>query len=242
MGERVLNRSLSDDQINEYHEQGYVVVDGVFSRDELAAMDKELDRLVDEGASDGAHGKGWIMSLGLVSKATEVFCADDSILDLVASVVHPGIAIYSAKLVTKESQEEAVCHWHQDDAYYTRHSQSATRMSVWIPLQDTELEHGCLELIPGSHKRGLQPTSLRKTGTCTLAMDVDVNLDERIYCPVKAGSMILFSAMLWHASAGNQTDQRRRAFIVSYQEATVSGGNGKQWKILRPAEASESAV
>jgi hypothetical protein len=34
---------------------------------------------------------------------------------------------------------------------------------------------------------------------------------------------------------GSQTDRVRRAFIVSYQEATVSSGNGQRWRILRPA-------
>jgi len=231
-----MGRSLTEAQIVSYHEQGYVVVDDVFTGDELNTMDQELDRLMATGVGDGAAGRGWIMSLGLVSKATEVFCADERILDMVAPIVHPGIAIYSAKLVTKEPFDDVICHWHQDDAYYTKHSQSENRMSVWIPLQDTEIEHGCLELIPGSHTSGLQSTRIRKTGTCTLAMDVEVNMSERIFCPINAGSMILFSALLWHGSAGNRTSQRRRAFIVSYQAATVSGGNGKQWKILRPEE------
>jgi phytanoyl-CoA hydroxylase len=233
-----ITRSLTDDQIMRYHRDGYVVVDDVFSRDELETMDRELDRLMAEGAGNDAHGKGWIMSLGLVSKATEAFCADDRILYLIAPIVEPGIAIYSAKLVTKEAHDDTVCHWHQDDAYYSKHSTSEKRMSVWIPLQDTQQEHGCLELIPGSQERGLQPTVFRKTGTCTLSMETEVDISERIYCPIQAGSMILFSALLWHSSVGNRTDQRRRAFIVSYQEATVEGGNGKQWKILRPASSA----
>jgi ectoine hydroxylase-related dioxygenase (phytanoyl-CoA dioxygenase family) len=61
---------------------------------------------------------------------------------------------------------------------------------------------------------------------------IDLSLAEPVV--IKAGSILLFSAMLWHSSKGNQTDTIRRAFIVSYQEATVQGGNGNQWKILRP--------
>jgi ectoine hydroxylase-related dioxygenase (phytanoyl-CoA dioxygenase family) len=52
---------------------------------------------------------------------------------------------------------------------------------------------------------------------------------------VKAGSAVLFSALLWHGSKGNRTEQVRRAFITSYQEATVPRGNGEQWKIVRAA-------
>ncbi|MDP6037406.1 MAG: phytanoyl-CoA dioxygenase family protein, partial [Candidatus Latescibacteria bacterium] len=63
----------------------------------------------------------------------------------------------------------------------------------------------------------------------------DLMFDDAILCPVKAGDMLLFHACLWHHSKGNQTDRVRRAFIVSYQEATVPRGNGKQYKILRQA-------
>jgi ectoine hydroxylase-related dioxygenase (phytanoyl-CoA dioxygenase family) len=225
--------TLTQDQILDYHEQGYTLVEDMFPQSELDAMNEELDRLMDEGAGKDAHGKGWIMQLGLVSKTTEAFCADDRILDLIAPLVYPGIAIFSSKLVSKEPNDDAICHWHQDDAYYTKHSQSEHRMSIWTALQDTIIEHGCLEVIPGSHKRSLQPTSTRKEGLCTLAMDIDIDMNERVFCPVKAGTMILFSSLLWHGSAGNRTNQRRRAFIVSFQEATVPGGNGRQWKILR---------
>jgi ectoine hydroxylase-related dioxygenase (phytanoyl-CoA dioxygenase family) len=60
--------------------------------------------------------------------------------------------------------------------------------------------------------------------------------EKSIPVPVKAGSAVLFSALLWHGSKGTDTDTVRRAFITSYQEATVPKGNGEQWRILRAAE------
>lgn len=233
---------LTSQQLSEYNEQGFTIIPNLFPKDELSAIDAEIDRVVAE-KKQRSHGDlenhlahGWVMSLGLASPITRDFCQDERILDVVQDIVQPGIAIYSAKLVSKEPFDETPCLWHQDDAYYTKQSASQTRMSVWVPLTDVTVDQGCLQVIPGSHKRGLQPASPKKHGFCNVSMDVDVDLSERIYVPVKAGSMILFSALLWHASDGNQTDQRRRAFIVSYQEATAQGGNGQQWKILRPAE------
>jgi ectoine hydroxylase-related dioxygenase (phytanoyl-CoA dioxygenase family) len=61
----------------------------------------------------------------------------------------------------------------------------------------------------------------------------DMVAEGAIPCSVKAGSILLFSSDLWHHSKGNKTDQVRRAFIVSYQEATVLRGNADQWKVLR---------
>lgn len=67
-----------------------------------------------------------------------------------------------------------------------------------------------------------------------------LTVEGAIPCPVKAGDMLLFSAELWHHSKENFTDQIRRAFIVSYQEATVPRGNGNQWKILRPKNGQKA--
>jgi len=233
----IQTKQLTDFQLNQYHEQGYVLVEDVFPVAELAAIDVELDAYMQshpvEPHSD--NPRGWLLRLGLCVESAQAFCEDPRILSLIDRIVHPGIAIYSAKLVSKEPLCDDICHWHQDDAYYTQQSQSEHRMSVWIPLQDTTIEQGALQVIPASHKRGLQPASVRETGTCTLAMDVDVDVENRIHVPVKAGDMLLFSSLLWHASDGNATSRRRRALIVSYQEATVPRGNGAQWKILRPA-------
>ena len=231
-------RELTDDELATYHEQGFVIVEDVFPREELQAMNQELDRVVAERhaqAAPDARNRGWLFKLGLATERTREFSEDPRILDLIDRIVRPGIAIFSAKLVTKEPNDDEICHWHQDDAFYRDDSESATRMSVWIPLQDTSVDQGCLEVIPGSHKRGLQPWSKRDWGTCVRGIDSDIDLDDRVYCPLKAGSMLLFSALLYHGSAGNRTDALRRAFIISYQEATARGGNADQWKVLRAA-------
>ena len=59
-----MSPTLTQDQIDEYYDQGYVIVDDVFSQSELKDIDTELDRLMDQGAGEDAHGKSWIMRLG----------------------------------------------------------------------------------------------------------------------------------------------------------------------------------
>lgn len=228
---------LSPQQRREYDELGYTLVESVFPVAELAAMDAEIERLQQETADEKAPGEGWVMRLGLRSPQTRDFCADPRLLDLVADIVKPGIAIYSAKLVPKIPHDTAECHWHQDDAYYSETSQSRTRMSVWVPLHNSDEENGCLWVVPQSHAWGLQEWHTRKEGYCNRALvpPEDFDFSQAVPLPAKAGDVLLFSALLWHSSRGNRSDRLRRAFIVSYQEATVQGGNKDQWKILRPA-------
>ena len=228
--------TLTPSQLEEYHDQGYVVVPDVFPADELDAVDREIDQILEEQASTKDTEPHRILQLGLRSEITRQFCKDERILNLIQDIVQPGIAIYSAKIVAKPpNAQDLVCPWHQDDAYYNPTSLSKTRMSVWIPLQDTGERNGGIWFLPGSHRRGMQEHSHR-SGQCPLSFEpTEADLEKAVPCAIRAGSAALFSAMTWHHSKGNFTDCPRRSFIISYQEATVPRGNGRQWTILRPA-------
>jgi ectoine hydroxylase-related dioxygenase (phytanoyl-CoA dioxygenase family) len=252
-------RRLSAEERRQYDELGYVIIPDVIPPHELEAIDKEIDRLLAKMEAErrargearearearaalpsGHHEEtGSILQLGLRSPVCQQVAEDGRVMTLIEDVVKPGIAIYSVKLIAKPPFSEIPCHWHQDDAYYVKQAQSETRMSVWVPLQDAHEQNGCLWIVPGSHAWGLQEHANKSYGQCRLSMDeaeIQEVLDKQsVPVPVKAGSAVLFSALLWHGSKGNQTAAVRRAFITSYQEATVPRGNGDQWKIVRPA-------
>ena len=246
-------RRLTAAERRHYDDVGYVIIPDVFPADELEMIDREIDRLVEKLEAErrargevraavptGHHEEtGSILQLGLRSPVCQQVADDERVLTLIEDIVKPGIAIYSVKLIAKPPFTDLPCHWHQDDAYYVRQVSSDTRMSVWVPLQDAYEANGCLRIVPESHKWGLQEHKNKSYGQCRLSMDeaeIQEILDKQaVPVPVKAGSAVLFSALLWHGSKGNQTDAVRRAFITSYQEATVPRGNGDQWKILRQA-------
>ena len=241
-------RQLSADERAVYDREGFVVVPGVFPREELEEIDGEIDRLLTEPGNDaGGIHPTWIFQVARRSEMARAFAEDERLLALIEEIVQPGIAIHSTKLVPKPPRSDDVCHWHQDDAFYIRPDDpdtfSATRMSVWVPLQDADERNGGLWVVPGSQEWGLQDYHLTDTGQCRKVIDREAWANEHaVPLSVSAGSVVLFSAMLWHHSRGNQTDRVRRAFIVSYQEATVRKGAGEQWKILRPASGLDNGV
>lgn len=227
-------RKLTAEELATYHENGYVEVPNLFPLEELEVISREIDRI--RAQPDEHQLKHSIRQLGLRSEITRQVCEDDRILTLIEDLVFPGIAIYSAKMVEKHPFDKSVCHWHQDDAYYSQKSESSCRMSVWIPLQDCDEKNGCVWMVPGSHKKGLLEFQHRKTGTCNLAFaEGTENIPGAIPCHIKAGSILLFHALTWHRSLGNSTSSHRRSFIISYQDALALQGNGEQHKILRPA-------
>jgi phytanoyl-CoA hydroxylase len=160
-------------------------------------------------------------------------------MTLIEDIVKPEIAIYSAKLFEKNPHDTQICHWHQDDAYYTQHSVCDCRMSAWIPLQECDEKNGCVWVVPGSHKHGLRSANMigDDTGHCELAFaHGTADLEGAVPVPMKAGTVLLFHALTAHRSLGNHTKRPRRSFIISYQDAVTKRGNKDQHTILRAAE------
>lgn len=232
-------RALTAAELQTYHEQGYVIIDNVLPPEDVTAINDEIERLLPEHGDTQEHRPGWIFQLGLRSELISSLARDERILSLIEDIVRPGIAIHSAKLVSKEPQSDIVCHWHQDEAFYTRpndpKSFSETRMSIWVPLQDANEANGCMWIVPGSHRWGLQDYEIMDHGACVRRLTPEEYANEHaIPVPLPAGSMLLFHGLLWHTSKGNSTDHVRRAFIVSYQEATSLADVGQR-KLIRPA-------
>lgn len=234
-------RKLSPEEIQFYHDYGYLKVDGVFPPEELASIDSELSRLREDPEQKDDSDDNFILRLGLRSRLTRSLCQDERLLALIEKLVTPGIAIYSSKMMEKQPFDKKVCHWHQDDAYYRENSECDCRMSIWLPLQDCDESNGCLWIVPESHKWGLKEASTRDNGNCRKAFaDGHDPMDGAISVPIRAGSVVLFHALTWHRSLGNHSDQRRRAFIISYQDALTPRGNKDQHKILRPVDSADT--
>lgn len=233
-------RRLTDGERRQYERQGFLIVPDVFRAEDLDALDRQLDALISGGGGASGPRAGWLFQASSRSELVAGFAADPRILALLEGVVHPGIAIHSTKLVTKRPRSDIECHWHQDEAFYTDRDDPATvsrtRMSVWVPFQDSDERNGCLHVVPESHRWGLKEYEIQSHGTCVRKLKTDFDFSTAVPIPVRAGSVVLFNAYLWHHSKGNSTDRARRAFIISYQEATVSkvvGSYGREWKIVR---------
>jgi ectoine hydroxylase-related dioxygenase (phytanoyl-CoA dioxygenase family) len=234
-------RRLTTEERRVYDEQGFVVVPNILPAAELHAINQEVDRILPRNGSTQAHLPGCIMQLGLHSALVRRLVADERLLGLVEDVVQPGIAVLQAMVFSKPPHYDLVCHWHQDDAFYAAANDagthSRTRLSVWTPLQDVDERNSCLWVVPGSHKWGLQPFEIIHYDQCRRRLSPEqFDFSRALPVPMRAGSALLFSALTWHHSKGNESDSVRRALIVTYEEATVRGRSAPgEWRILRPA-------
>ncbi len=114
----------------------------------------------------------------------------------------------------KPGDSRHLFEWHQDTLYLLG---STNAVTLWIPLQDVDLAHGTIEVIPGSHAQGILPfrkVSDKKVAPGVPFLQRDLSLDiEVTQTPLaieaERGDVVVFRQMLLHRSTPNHSDQIR---------------------------------
>ena len=115
-------------------------------------------------------------------------------------------------------------YWHQD--YINWNSPAAatpwpTRIFLSYYLSDTNLENGCLRVIPGSHRKRLDLHDTLPDAHEAQIQAIDdpthpvfEDRPDAVDVPMKAGDLIIADARLMHGAWPNQTDQRRTLLLA----------------------------
>jgi phytanoyl-CoA hydroxylase len=134
------------------------------------------------------------------------------------AVVGDAVCVYRATLFTKSAAGGTVLPWHQDGGSFWGLDRDP-ELQIWTALDDAPVEAGCVEVLDGSHARGLA-TPLG--GTIPGHVASRERAEERCQpAPAAAGEALLIHNMLWHRSGRNTTAAPRRAFTVSYISAAT---------------------
>lgn len=242
---------LSPQQVEHYREQGYVIVPGLLSAEEVEALKsraraivtgeppKDLKRLI---VRDVRVAKGKVQvddpELGMwklfdPDRFDEYFRrypATDSILDVCESLVGPDLMAFLVMMIYKPPRmEEAVHHYHQDALYFPFGPHDDV-LGSWVALDRTDRDNGTLRVIPGSHKGELHQHK-KPEGDVNLGIfgvpgyDDDPN---EVVVELEPGDGIFFHSRLLHKTGGNKTDRHRRVMTVHYASARC------QWTTPEP--------
>ncbi len=131
------------------------------------------------------------------------------------------IALWTAKLNLKRPGEGSGFGWHQDSPYWVHDSDHVDLLpNVMIAFDDATEDNGCLRVIRASHTRGC----LAGTSDGSQLGGFFTNPDcfdeaDQVAMSVSAGSMIFFDPHAIHGSLPNNSDEPRRAMVLTYQPA-----------------------
>ncbi len=106
--------------------------------------------------------------------------------------------------------------WHQDNGVVLPDADDSKILTVWIPLNRSTVENGCLQVIPSSHRSGLIPHCPEEKGLTILNSLLPDKAP--VPLPMSPGSALLMTSRTVHSSLDNQTeDEVRISFDLRYQ-------------------------
>ncbi len=206
---------LTDSQLAAFREQGYLNIGRILGDDELETIGSEYDRLVTfEAQTLGNEDDGvfpYRAMLNFRSPPLRAFINHPEIVELAAQILGPDVRFWWDQGINKAPGSGSEIPWHQDNGYHE--GGCPEYLTTWLALDDSDLENGGLEILPGSHREGPRSHALQ-----TVHYYVpDVDGSGAIELPARAGDHLIFSSLLLHRTVGNHTtDRQRRAWVMQF--------------------------
>lgn len=225
---------LSTAQILTYREQGYLIAPYRLTHDHLAHMRQALEDLIRHnpgvrpeklvsahivrraGCEDNGEGvKG-------DSRFFDLACTP-AILDMVEQVIGPDIVLWGCHVFCKPQGDGLLTPWHQDGHYWP--IRPLATCTVWVALDDSTVENGCLRVIPGSHRAAITHPHLHEERSEELVLSDSTDAasfdeSQAVDIELKAGQMSLHDVHMIHGAARNVSTKRRAGVALRYMPAS----------------------
>lgn len=212
-------KALAQPQIEHFHEQGFLSPVPVLREDEVAYFRRCLEAFEAKFPDERLKLKS---KSHLLCPWIEEIARHDGLLDVYQDLIGPNILCYSMAFRIKDPDGKTHAGWHQDGA----HNPIRPILVIGaLALADCTLEHGCLKVIPGSHKTGTldhidtgNPESILTRGQY-----IPEGFEEAtaVEMPLKAGEIGLFNAQIIHGSGINTAHDRRVILLVEMMPTHV---------------------
>lgn len=221
---------LSPQQVDQFHQQGFCSVPGFLTGDDVSAYVSAIE-IVSADATVSHHDSSRMEmepNQGPEDKKVrriyepctyygEFRALSDSgeLLDSVTQLLGQNLLFHYSKINMKPPAIGSVVDWHQDLAYYPLTNSDS--LAVLFYLDDSDRTNGCLQVIPGVHRKGILNHTVDGFFRGQITEPVDASKAESIDGP--AGTAIFLHGMTPHASAPNTSPRARRTLILSYRAA-----------------------
>jgi hypothetical protein len=148
--------------------------------------------------------------------------SEKALLDLAELLIGPDIALFGANYVVKWADDPAPALWHQDGPNWRLKPLEA--VTLWIAIDDSTPETGCLQVIPGSHQSGLYELQVARDTPNIFGWQTDPSLvdeEKAVDIVLTAGDVSAHHPKLIHASGANRSNRRRAGMSVRYVPAAT---------------------
>ena len=220
---------LSDKELKDYKDNGFVAPIDVLSLEEAREIKKEIEN-IEKKWPDELVGLGR-NNVHYISPIFDQVCHNPKILDALESIIGKNILICGTTLFIKNPDQKGFVSFHQDAKYIGLEPQNW--VTAWLAVTDTNEENGCMRMWKGSHKEDLKFHNQKfdENNLLTRGQTVEnVPIKETTPIVLKAGELSLHHPKIVHGSGPNKSKDRRIGFVIqSYIGTNVDQVLGKMY-------------
>ncbi len=217
MSTRIPAQKLSPEDVEFYRRNGYFLYhQPVFSPDKLARLTTIFEEhLADKGSKlsdelDTPHFRD--------PRLLE-FLLSDEVLDIVEPVLGPNIALWSSHFICKDPYVGRATPWHEDSAYWNGRFDGWNYITtVWLALDRSTHENGCMRVIPGTHINGFseyEDVDMREN-TFHRQIKNAIDTSRAVDFELERGECSLHDARIVHGAEPNTSPYRRCGYTMRY--------------------------
>jgi len=153
------------------------------------------------------------------------YLLSDEVLDLVQPIVGPNIALWSSHFICKDPYAGRATPWHEDSAFWKgRLSAYDTIVTVWLALDRSTKENGCMRVIPGTQHNGFS-TYIEADGARNMFPEQiaagGVDESKAVYFELEPGMCSLHDGRIIHGAEANTSPYRRCGYTMRYFPTSV---------------------
>ena len=223
---------LSDQQIEHFHQFGYVSGIPVVDQAAVNQLRDQLTELFDPNhqgkelwheyhSNESADpNKTLFHALGAwrIKPAFHDLLWNPAWLIPASQLLEGSVRFWHDQLFCKPAKHGGNVAWHQDYSYWTR-TKPLAHLTCWIGLDKVDQENGCLHYIPGSHNWELLPSTGLAGDMDAIRSVLDDDQWEQFQNPVpiklEAGECTFHHPLMVHGSFANESDRPRRGTVIN---------------------------
>ena len=228
--------NLSSEQVEEFNQNGYLKGIQIFSESEIkeyrSFFDDHLEQVMtskDNNTTTSHGGKvpdNYSITNGHL-RFGDVYdlLVHPRIVGIVRDLIGNDIIGWGCHYFCKLPNDGKTVAWHQDAPYWPQ-TPSKT-ISVWLAIDDSDIENGCMRFVSGSHLHG--PVHYRfsephENNVLYATVDEADKYGDIVDIELSAGKISIHSDLLLHSSHYNNSSRRRCGIALRYNTTDVRIG------------------
>jgi len=232
------------DRITDLHREAYrrdgcFVLESVISDSNLALLRSTCDKAV--AGMDAEMKRQGTETLGISHRGKRYFVGQSYrefpdlgrflfsqlMADICLATIGSDAFLHGDQYVVKCERNGMDFAWHQDGAYvHARVGDHPECITCWCALDDTSEENGTIYILPASRfgRRELVEHQLDPHTNDRIGYFGDDPGDPIV---VPAGSIAVFSSLVFHRSGANPSGTQRRAYLAQYAPTKIQNAPGR---------------